>query len=846
MMNVRNETILTSCGSGKVPAVKGEPGNRTAIRPFLTRSLIILLVMLVYGSSVSAGDIPFGSQAATGKNIPSVIARFDDRPVIDGKLDESVWQKATVLRDFVQTQPGDNLSASHPTEVSIGYDRKFLYLGIRAVDEKGQVRATVARRDDLSGNDYTAVWLDTFGDNRRAYVLLFNPLGIQADGVFTEGQTIDYSVDVVMQSKGVLTGDGYTIEAAIPFSSLRYEIGKDKFWGVHILRKISHLDEWDSWMSLRRETRDFSTSTFNRFLEQSGKIGGIENIGERRTLELIPNVTIAENGRRVRTIPRVQTIADPALPDNGRFLNEPVKPDLGLTAKLTLTSGVTLAAAVNPDFAQVETDQPVVTANQRFPIFFEEKRPFFLEGAEIFQTPVRAVHTRTIIDPDAAVKLSGKLGRNSFGLILASDNAPGNFSEDELNDPLIRPGIERFAGKNAFVGVLRLKRDVGKESSIGLIATDYSFVEDHNQLFGVDGRFTLSPKTVFKFQVLGTTSRRYFYEPEQDKNIYRTGNGFAYYARLQRSTPHLDLIFQGNGVTPDYRADAGFTSQTNINAWSFTSQYKSKPKPDSLLISWSATNTLTARFDWQGRMKYGYVNPEVLLSFKRQTYLNLTVYTDYLKLLEEEFGAKRTAIQPGAFFGSPERSVVYKGFTLETGSAPGKRFSFDLSVDATVKSFDYDFGAGRKFPRVSPAALLDPNAPLDPGTGSTLDISANVTVRPTDALSVSLNYTKSRLVRDDTGRTAYDQNLYSLKSVYQFTRFTFVRARVDYDALQAKIYGQFLVGYAPNPGTAFYAGYNDDLNYNNYSSLTGQYEPGLRRNTRSFFIKISYLFRHNV
>ena len=774
------------------------------------------------------------------------VAQFDSSPTIDGKLDEAVWQKAAVLTNFLQTQPGDNIPATYPTEVRLGYDAKNLYIGIKAFDAKGQVRSTVAKRDDLSGNDYTSVWLDTFGDSRRAYVLQFNPLGIQADAIYSEGQTLDYSVDLVMQSKGVLTDDGYTVEIAVPFSSLRYDAGKDKSWGVHVLRKISHLDEWDSWMPLRRESRDFTNSTFTRFLEQEGQIKGIENVGSERNLELIPTLTVAESGRRVRTIQRSLVNHNPDLIDNGRFLNSAIKPEIGLTAKLTLASGITLGAAINPDFAQVEADQLVVTANQRYPIFFPEKRPFFLEGIEVFQTPIRAVNTRTIVDPDVALKLTGKRGRNSFGAMIASDNAPGNYSEDERDDPLIRPGIERFVDKNSFVGVLRYKRDIGKESSIGVIGTSYDFIEKHNRLFGFDGRFVLDPKTTLTFQALGTTSRRYFYSPSQDKDIYRTGNGFAYYSQLQRSTPRLVLTLTGDGKTPDYRADVGFAPLVNINRWSFTSQYNSLPKKDSLLISWSAANTLTSWFDWQGRMKYGYVNPRVLLNFKRQTYLNLTVYADYSKLLEEEFGASRSAAQTGAFFGAPQRSTIYKGITLETGSSPSKRFSFDFSFDTTVNAFDYDFGAGRKFPRVSRAALLDPDAPLDPGTGKTLDITADFTVRPTDALNILFDYIKSRLIRDDTGHTAFDQNLYSVKTVYQFTRFTFAKARIDYDTLQARIYGQFLIGYTPNPGTAFYLGYNDDLNYNNFSPFSGQYQPGLRRNTRTFFIKMSYLFRRTL
>ena len=158
-------------------------------------------------------------------------------------------------------------------------------------------------------------------------------------------------------------------------------------------------------------------------LSQEGHITGLEGISTERTLELIPSATVSETGKRVPALPPGATGPDP-----GRFVNEPLHFDPGLTVKFGITPTVTLDLALNPDFAQVEADETVVTANQRFPIFFEEKRPFFLEGIEIFQTPLQVVHTRAIVDPDAAVKLTGKRGPNTFGFLVASDNAPGNFS----------------------------------------------------------------------------------------------------------------------------------------------------------------------------------------------------------------------------------------------------------------------------------------------------------------------------------------------------------------------------------------------------------------------------------
>src|SRR5437870_3467473 len=436
---------------------------------------------------------------------PIRVPRFDKAPVIDGKLDDEVWKQAAQLKDFYQTQPGDDIAPSKPTEAMIGYDSKTFYLAFHCYDEPDKVRATVAKRDEVFGDDNVRVFLDTFNDQRRAYILGWNPLGIQQDGIMTEGSGTDFSVDIVMESKGMLTSDGWTVEVAIPFKSLRYEAGKGKLWGLHVVRNFFRFnDEMDSWLPI---SRDISSS-----LAQEGHLTGLEGISTERTLEIIPSLTLSETGKRVNALSVAQLAANPTLLDPGRMLNEPIKADMGVTAKYGITPTITLDLAVNPDFAQVEADQTVVLANQRFPIFFDEKRPFFLEGIDIFQTRLQAVHTRAIVDPDIAVKLSGKRGRNTFGILMASDNAPGNFVGDERKDPV----NFRFLDKNAYIAIVRLKRDVGKQSSIGFLATSYNFIEKHNQLAGVDGRFQINKQTTFNFQILGTTSRHCFSEPALD------------------------------------------------------------------------------------------------------------------------------------------------------------------------------------------------------------------------------------------------------------------------------------------------------------------------------------------
>ncbi len=274
---------------------------------------------------------------------------------------------------------------------------------------------------------------------------------------------------------------------------------------------------------------------------------------------------------------------------------------------------MTIDLAINPDFAQVEADQLVVTANQRFPIFFPEKRPFFLEGIDIFTTPITAVHTRSIVDPDVAVKTTGKLGRTSFGLIAASDNGPGNFSLDDrgaLNncrdrralDPRIVCNSERFVDKNAYIGVLRLKRDVGKENSLGILATSYNFIEKHNQLVAIDGRFRLDKQTTLTFQTLGTTSRNFFFDADDGITRYRTGNGFGYSFSYNVSGRNWGYELGGEGFTQDYRADVGFFQRQNSNFNFGFLRYNSDPKPKQKIISYHIHNFSHMDYDWQGRM----------------------------------------------------------------------------------------------------------------------------------------------------------------------------------------------------------------------------------------------------
>lgn len=759
--------------------------------------------------------IAFLFSAAAAAQPPVTVPRCAEPPVADGRLDEACWGSAAVLSGFVQTKPGDNTRPSRETSVLLAYDSQALYIGVRAMDDPSKVRATVARRDDVLDDDHVVLYLDTFDDRRRAYVLIFNPLGIQQDGIHVEGREIDYSVDLVMQSKGSVTADGYVIEAALPLSSIRYRAGAGRRWGVHVQRSIRHLDEENSWRPLVRGN--------SGLLDQAGAIDGLDDLRPARMLEVIPGLTAAESGTRTA-------------PD--RFVTEEPEIDPSVTLKIAPTPNVVLDATVNPDFAQIESDQLVTAANQRFPTFFAEKRPFFLEGIDVFRTPLEAMHSRTIIDPDYAAKASGKSGRTTFAALLASDNAPGDLSAAERKDPSLAP----LAGRNADAGVLRIRRDIGHESFLGMIATSYDFLGHSNRLGGIDGRLAFDRNNVLAFQVLGTWSEQPFYDPDLDREETRHGTGLGFFSEWKRSGRHFNFTVRGDGRTPDYRADLGFTTQTDTNRWSFDIRYDSEPRPDaSLLLSWSLATTVLSQWDWNGEWKYSYVYPRLTLSFRRQTQASVYLYADYLRLFEEEFGPRRSATRRGAFFGEPDRSTIYKGIVLDLQSKPAKQLTFGLSIDHAWDTFDYDFGAPPRYPRVSPAALADPSAPLDPGTGRALNVIARLEVQPIDSLRLTFDHTRNRLVRGDTGRVAFDEKLYSTQATYQFTAFLFARGRADYDSLRSNVRGQLLLGWTPVPGTSLYAGYTDDLTRDRTGGRV--WEGRLLRNSRTVFLKTSYLVR---
>lgn len=773
---------------------------------------LVLLTASVFAQTpaTKTSEVPAGTNQTAGSLLnvvrePVRVPKFSESPVIDGKPDEAVWKSAAVLRDLIQTYPGDHTAPSKETEMYIGYDEKHLYLAFKCFDEKDKIRATVAQRDGVFSEDNVRVWLDTYDDQRRAYILGFNPFGIQADGIYTEGQGQDFNLDILMESKGVIEDWGWSVEVKIPFKSLRYSAGKGKSWGFSFARNIDRFDdEFDSWVPLPRG----NPGLLNKF----GKLTGLDEIKTERTLEIIPTLTLKETGTRT---------------DQTKFSNPPVEPDFGFTAKFSITPNITLDAAYNPDFADTEADAPVVEANQRFPIFFAEKRPFFLEGVDIFRTPIQAVYTRRVENPDVALKLTGKVGKNSFGVFAAID------------EPLFNP-----KEKKAYAGAIRLKRDIGAESSIGFLATSYTYPEKHNQVAGFDVRWKFNTESEFNLQVLGSTSKNFYYDPDADQVNYRTGNGLNYRYSYGYSKKNVNFNVNGNAKTRDFRTDLGFNQRTDTIQNSARLNLSSDPTPDKTIIRKNFNTSFNIQNDFSGRLQGWGIEAGMGLGLKGSAELNGFFAFGPEAIYEDEFGPKRTLNRPGAFFGDPSRRVMQYVAGSSFYKRFNKRFAVNSQVRVYVNDFDFDFGAGSKFPRVSRAAvLLGQNAPQDPGPGTSLQFEVGANLKPTDNFDIGVGYDKSRLKRNDTKLAAFDANIFSANATYQFSRFVNIRTRVDYNTLNSRVFGQYTFGWTPSPGKALYIGYNDNWNYKGYAF--GQDQTGFLQLNRTFFIKLSYLFRRS-
>jgi len=680
------------------------------------------------------------------------IPRFTSPPKIDGILENPVWeQEALKIEDFVQFAPKEKGVPSEKTVAYIGYDQKNLYIAFRCYDSEPQkIRASITNRDNLFDDDWVLIFLDTFNEKRRAFEFFINPVGVQGDGIRTEeggNENESDSWDTVFYTDGRIDEEGYTIEMALPFKSIRFPDKENKVWNIAIGRNIPRKGEIIVWPGMSRE------------------IPGL--IVQGREILIQGEV---EKGKNLEVMPLITSL---------KTQDKKVDLQPGVNLKYGVSSDITLDFTLNPDFSHIEADAPQIDINQRFALYYSEKRPFFLEGMEIFQFPeIEMVYTRRIINPFLGAKLTGKVGRLTYGFLSAYDLNPTESLWEVHNGGGSRDD-------NALFNIFRMKTDVFQESYLGFCMADKEIDGSYNRVAGVDGQFKFKNKYFFSFQALASKTK----SGEEDTHLAPSMYGnFLYY------TKNWVAGVNWKAIHPDFEASSGFVNRVDykrIGAYTSFRTFPEKKYLNGVYFNLRAgkmnaynENIMTDR--WAGAELYFEIT-----QFSR---LNVS-FENYMERYE------------GINFN--KNTLTLNGSTNLIGWLP---FEFYFR---TGDSISYD--------------------PDDPFLGWSDTYGVFLNFKPSNRLQVGIDLSKNTFYEERGGKQLWDYNVIRQRTTYQISKTLSLRAIIDYNHFYKKIYNSFLVSYILRPGTVFFLGVDSNF----LQDEAGSYA----RTGYSVFIKFSYWWR---
>jgi hypothetical protein len=733
------------------------------------------------------------------------VPRVEADVIVDGALDEPAWQSAIRLTDFHQYEPVDGRSAEERTEVRVFYSARAIHFGIIAnAKDPSTIRATVADRDNIGSDDRVTIYLDTFDDRRRAFMFGVNPLGVQEDGVRTEGAvsagsifggSVDLNPDYLFESKGQVTKEGYVVEVRIPFKSLRFPGSGPQRWGINIVRDVASTGYRDTWTDVRRASASF--------LAQSGRMEGIENVVRGVVTEVQPFVTATMTGARE--------------PSGARFERDDIEPDAGANLRLGFPE-FSLDATVNPDFSQVESDVGLVTVNERFALFIPEKRPFFLEGIELFSTPNQLVYTRQIGSPLGGAKLTGKLGRYSVAYLSALDET---------------------RGRDALFNVARVRADFGGNSLVGMSATDRRQGRTFNTVAAADVRYVFGRLYYFEAQGGGSWTR--------DTTCIETCPASLWRGEFDRTGRSWGFNYLVNGIEDDFESHAGFVPRSGIVVAHAFNRFTLYGGRGAFAENFTIFGGPTRLWEYTSFPDASPVEGNELIG-------GFTIFRGGWRVNWGVF--RQLVIFDRALFTGLQTLVVSSGaFTpYDAPRELSNLWGDSIGVSTPVFSKWYaTLGAARFATPI-----------FDEGSeGDATRLAASLTLRPTatirmEALGVALRIDRQR-DRSEFARTIIPR----LKLEYQPTRALFFRVIGEWrderrDALRdartgmplfsadepipatedKSLRADWLISYEPTPGTVAFLGYGSTL-----ESPEGASWSRMRRSVDGLFVKLAYQFR---
>ena len=722
---------------------------------------------------------------------PSLLLQRAASPVeVDGEMNEAAWQNAGRAGNFSESFPEERARPPIDIEVLATYDDSHLYLAYLIGDDPGSIRANFSDRDQIWQDDYVGILLDTNGDGAQTYFIAANAIGIQGDTKITPNNE-DVSFNLVYQSEGRLTDTGYQVEFAIPFRSLRFP--------------EADIQEWKAtfWITHPREDRNtYSWAGIDRndpcFTCQYGTISGITGVRSGGNLEVLPALTGGQSAGLVDE-------EDPT----SEFKQQKIDLRPSLDVKYGLTSNHVLDLTLNPDFSQVEADAAQVDVNTTFALFFPERRPFFQEGSDLFDTEIDLVYTRSINDPIAAGKVTSRMGALDVGYIGGRDKASPILIPFEEGSEVVSD-----AGKS-LSNIIRGRYNFQDQSFIGGLVTDRRLdIGGSGSTFSLDGAIRLLKQYRLSAQVAGS----YTAEPDSPELSEEfNGGSFAggshttdfdgerfwgqfLKAELERDSRHWNFEIEYAGASPTFRADNGFVFQNATRQFEMFQGFMTYPSARFINRIMPFVN-VGRNWNWDGVQKEEWVAPGFYTSLVGQT--NIEAY----------------------YVVSNER---YKG-TDFTGI---RRLSLDVNSNFSEPAqvgFELDFGR-------SIARNID-----EPEIGKSLDAEIYGQFRPTQRLRLQPLFSFSRLRDLDTDEDFYNGYIVRVRGDYQFTRRLFLRLVAQYNQFADRLEIDPLVTYRINPFSAFFVGSTHDVQ--SFPGSTPDQPRIMQQTSRQVFFKFQYQFR---
>ncbi len=735
----------------------------------LTKKILVFIIVILFFNL----NIYLETEKSKQKIIKLVPVLAKTAPVIDGKLDDEIWKSPASVDDvFITYNPTDGDILPQKTKVWLAYDKDNLYFAFYCYDtEPDKIKTSITKRDNSWGDDWCGVALDPLGNKQSLYEFFVNPNGMQGDMYNTPANGENSAPDWVWYSGGRIVNDGYTTEIKIPLKSIRFKHGENVSMNVIFWRRVNRLGMSGAWPEVIPGKGFFNSTTEVVY----GKLS------KQLLLEFIPSITYG-------------SLWDRESPDTWSKGDSDL--NAGISMKYGITSTITAELTVNPDFSQVESDSFQISRNLRYPIFYREKRPFFMESGDLFQLSgshnnlYPTVHTRKIVDPSWGGRITGDVGKVTFGAMIASDKSSGREFEDETN---------YYLDKEALYTIGRVKYSLNGDNYIGGLYSGKELGDYYNRVFALDTKFRFGKPHSISANFYNTNT----YDPETEDKY----SGIAYTGRYNYSTKKLYVGFNFEKYGDNFQMDTAFYRRTNIffSDLQLIPTFSIKSEKIKWLQSIKPVFLTSYLYDYSTGMTDKYLNIGVIFNFIKNA--SLTLAWD---IFQEENWSGETFDTSGVWGGGGIQLTKWL------------RINLNLRVKNRIY-YDNE----------------------NPFLGKQFYISSSLTFQPLQTLSFNLSYEYTDFDKKSDGSDVYDYHILYTRATYQPNKHLLFRFLVQYDSYLDTVMSDVLASYELVPGTVIHVGYGSMHENISWDPRSRNWSNDLNarkfyQTSQSFFIKCSY------